>query len=132
MFEKERFDNMISLVSTNFISSSRCVLDSREVAEMIDVRHDNLIRTIENYINVISQTPKLRVDKYFIESTYTAGTGKAYKCYNITKLGCEMLANKLTGEKGILFTAEYVNRFNEMEQQKPQLTTADLFLHLKL
>lgn len=27
-----------------------------------------------------------------------------------------MVANKLTGEKGILFTAEYVTRFEEMEQ----------------
>ena len=31
-------------------------------------------------------------------------------------MGCEMLANKLTGEKGILFTAKYVKRFNDMEQ----------------
>ena len=26
-----------------------------------------------------------------------------------------MVANKMTGEKGVLFTAEYVTRFNEME-----------------
>jgi hypothetical protein len=30
-------------------------------------------------------------------------------------MGCEMVANKLTGERGILFTAAYVTRFNEME-----------------
>ena len=38
-----------------------------------------------------------------------------------------MLANKLTGEKGILFTAKYVKRFNEMEQyikeQQPKVPT---------
>ena len=28
-----------------------------------------------------------------------------------------MVANKLTGEKGVLFTAEYVTRFEEMEKQ---------------
>ena len=35
-----------------------------------------------------------------------------------------MVANKLTGEKGILFTAEYVERFNEMEKaiKTPQVT----------
>ena len=30
-------------------------------------------------------------------------------------MGCEILANKMTGEKGILFTAKYVERFNKME-----------------
>ena len=31
-------------------------------------------------------------------------------------MGCELLGNKQQGEKGILFTAKYVERFNEMEQ----------------
>ena len=37
-------------------------------------------------------------------------------CYLITKKGCEFIANKLTGKKGTIFTATYINRFNEMEQ----------------
>ena len=36
-------------------------------------------------------------------------------CYLISKRGAEVIANKLTGEKGILFTFAYVSRFNEME-----------------
>ncbi len=31
-------------------------------------------------------------------------------------MGCEILGNKLQGEKGILFTAQYVKKFNYMEQ----------------
>lgn len=38
-------------------------------------------------------------------------------CYQITRKGCEMVANKMTGQKGIVFTAMYVNAFHEMEQQ---------------
>lgn len=91
-------------------------LDSREVAEMVGMRHDHLIRNIDHYIDVMSQNPKLGADDFFIKQTYTAGTGKQYKRYDITKKGCEMVANKLTGEKGILFTAEYVERFNKMEE----------------
>lgn len=91
-------------------------LDSREVAEMVGMRHDHLIRNIDHYIDVMSQNPKLGADDFFIKQTYTAGTGKQYKRYDITKKGCEMVANKLTGEKGILFTAEYVKKFNEMEE----------------
>lgn len=91
-------------------------LDSREVAKMVDMRHADLMRNIDHYIDVMGQNAKLRSDDFFIKQTYTAGTGKQYKRYDITKQGCEMVANKLTGKKGILFTAEYVKRFNEMEQ----------------
>lgn len=91
-------------------------LDSREVAEMVGMRHADLMRNIDHYIDVIGQNAKLRSDDFFIKQTYTAGTGKQYKRYDITKKGCEMVANKLTGEKGILFTAEYVERFNQMEE----------------
>jgi Rha family phage regulatory protein len=104
----------------NLIGSAKTI-DSREVAEMIEMRHTDLLRKIEGYIDALSQNAKLRSDDYFIESTYTAGTGKAYKCYELTKMGCEMVANKLTGDKGILFTAEYVKRFNEMEQPMSQI-----------
>ena len=91
-------------------------LDSREVAKMVGMRHADLMRNIDHYIEVMGQNAKLRSDDFFIKQTYTAGTGKQYKRYDITKQGCEMVANKLTGEKGILLTAEYVKRFNEMEQ----------------
>ena len=123
---------MNELISTNFIDSSSYVLDSREVAEMVGKTHAHLCRDIAGYIEVMGKNPKLVSSNFFIERTYKqAGNGKEVKCYNITKLGCEMIANKLTGKKGILFTAEYVKRFNEMEQQQQQqkqLTTADLFL----
>ena len=54
------------------------------------------------------------LSKYFIETTYKSGN-REYKCYLCTKMGCEMLGNKLQGEKGILFTAKYVNAFNDMQ-----------------
>lgn len=93
------------------------VLDSREVAEMVGMRHDHLIRNIDHYIEVLSKTPKLGASNFFIERTYKqAGNGKEVKRYDITKKGCEMVANKLTGEKGILFTAEYIERFHQMEE----------------
>ena len=91
-------------------------LDSREVAEMVGMRHADLMRNIDHYIEVISTNAKLRSLDFFVESTYKDKKGETRKRYDITKQGCEMVANKLTGEKGILFTAEYVERFNEMEE----------------
>lgn len=93
------------------------VLDSREVAEMVGKTHAHLCRDIDLYVKVISENPKLDSQNFFIERAYkTDGNNKTYKRYDVTKKGCEMVANKLTGEKGILFTAEYVERFNQMEQ----------------
>jgi hypothetical protein len=58
---------------------------------------------------------KIAFSEFFVESTYLDSTGRTLPCYLISKMGCEMVANKLTGEKGVLFTAVYVKKFNEME-----------------
>ncbi|MDL2028213.1 Rha family transcriptional regulator [Bacillus subtilis] len=104
-------NNTLNLIESN----GQHFVDSRDVAEMVEKRHADLVRSIESYLVVIGQNAKLRSDDFFVESTYQAGTGKLYKHYLLTKQGCEMVANKMTGEKGILFTAAYVNQFNQME-----------------
>ena len=98
-------------------------LNSREVAEMLSKEHKALLREIEGSsdgktVGIIPtlESANFALSKYFIPSTYKSGT-REYKCYEITKMGCHMLGNKLQGEKGILFTAKYVERFNEMEKQ---------------
>jgi Rha family phage regulatory protein len=91
-------------------------LDSREVAEMVGKDHAHLIRDIETYIGYMGQNPELDSDEFFQKGGYVAGTGKEYKKYDVTKKGCEFIANKLTGQRGTEFTATYINRFHEMEQ----------------
>lgn len=104
-------------------------ISSREVAEMMGKGHWEVLRMLEGYEpfkgskgrKVVGIIPTLNdhnvgVVDYFVKSTYVDKKGETRKCYECTKMGCEMLANKLTGEKGILFTAKYVKRFNEMEQ----------------
>lgn len=100
------------------------VTDSREVAQMIGKRHTDLLRSIDNYVDVL-ENAKLRSQDFFIKDTYKVdGNNKTYNCYLLTKQGCEMVANKMTGEKGILFTAEYVQAFNKMEEIiQPKLPT---------
>lgn len=96
-------------------------ISSREVAEMMGRRHSQVLKMIEGgagevgIIKVLAEHDFVLSD-YFVASSYKDSSGKSNKCYECTKMGCEMLANKLTGEKGILFTAKYVKRFNEMEQ----------------
>ena len=96
------------------LSTKVLTLDSREVAEMVGKRHSDLIRDIETYLQYL-ENAKLRSDDFFMENSYKAGTGKNYKKFDCTKKGCEFIAHKLTGQKGTVFTATYINRFHEME-----------------
>lgn len=105
---------MVNLTVVN--QDGKLLVDSRDVAEMTGKRHDHLIRDIDGYVAILNQTPSLGADNFFIESYYEAGTGKSYKCYLLTRKGCDMVANKMTGKKGVLFTAAYVTKFEEMER----------------
>lgn len=100
----------------NSLQVTELTLDSREVADLLPKRHADLLRDIAVYNSYFGQNAKLRSDDFWIESQYKSGTGKAYKCYQITKKGCEFLAHKMTGKKGAIFTATYINRFHEMEK----------------
>lgn len=93
------------------------VVDSREAAKVLGVKHNNLVRDIEKYIESLenSQNSKLSFDHFFIESSYSAGTGKDYKNYLLTEKGCEFVSHKRTGKKGIIFTATYINGFHAMK-----------------
>ena len=108
------------------------VVDSREVAEMMGRTHTDIMKMIQGSGKNLGLVPVLTksgidVANYFIESTYKVdGNNKTYKCYLVTKMGCEMLGNKQQGEKGILFTAKYVERFNQYEEQLKELTQPKL------
>lgn len=93
-------------------------IDSREVAEMVEKQHKNLLADIRGYIKIMEKTNGLNFQPvdFFIESSYVDGKGETRPCYLITKKGCDMIANKLTGEKGVLFTAAYVTAFEEMQK----------------
>ena len=91
------------------------LVDSREVAEMIEVTHASLMKKVRNYVDILTKSKLTSLD-FFIPGEYKDTKGEFRKCYFLTKQGCEMVANKLTGEKGILFTAKYVEAFNKMEQ----------------
>lgn len=92
------------------------VIESRMVAEMIVMQHKELLRKTKGYDEILTSA-KLRSLDFFIPNTYIDSKGEERPCYLLTKQGCEMVANKLTGEKGVIFTAQYVEAFNKMEQK---------------
>ena len=92
-------------------------IDSREVAKAIEKDHNHLLRDIREYARIMVKggASNYGHSDFFIESTYISKQNRVMPCFLLSKMGCEMVANKLTGEKGVLFTAAYVTRFNEME-----------------
>lgn len=90
-------------------------VDSRQVAGAIGKEHRELLKSIRRYSEYLNESKIAPVD-FFIESSYTDSKGETRPCYNVTRKGCEMIANKLTGHKGVIFTAMYVNAFHSMEE----------------
>lgn len=81
---------------------------------------ESIFGSVENspsQSHIINQRKFAPVD-FFIESEYTDAKGETRHCYLITKKGCEMIANKMTGAKGTQFTAAYVTLFNDMEKKQ--------------
>lgn len=108
------------------------VVDSREVADMIGKQHAHLMRDIKGYSDVIenSNESNFGLVDFFIPSAYTDSKGETRPCYLLTKKGCDMVANKMTGEKGVLFTAAYVTAFEKMREvlaEKKPMTAAQMF-----
>ena len=97
------------------------VVSSREVANNFGKRHTEVLRTIEDKIN---RNAKLRSDKYFIETTYKAGTGKEYKEYLMTRDGFSFLVMGFTGSKADEWKIKYIEAFNKMEEHIKTMPTA--------
>lgn len=104
--------NELATVETRKVKT---LLDSRDVAEMVEKDHGKLLRDIRQYCEYLTES-KIGLSDFFIDSEYKDITGRTLPCYLITRKGCDMIANKLTGAKGVVFTARYVTKFEEMEQ----------------
>lgn len=101
-------------------------ITSMEVAEMVGKEHKKLLRDIRVYIAQLDES-KIGLTDFFTESQYIDKSNRQKPCYLVTKKGCEFIAHKLTGIKGTEFTAKYINRFHEMEDElvtRPRPMTA--------
>ncbi|MGL5765667.1 MAG: Rha family transcriptional regulator [Sarcina sp.] len=97
------------------IENEEVRISSREVAEMMEVKkHSDMLSKIDKIDNLLNG--KVRSVEYWIESSYKDSTGRTLREYLVSKKGCELLAHKSTGEKGIAFTIAYMNRFAQMEE----------------
>ena len=104
--------------------SEHQTITTLEIAEMMNVAHWQVLRKLDGreakgkhirgYVDILADN-QMVVSDFFVPATYLSEQNKEMPCYKVTKMGCEFLANKFTGEKGVLFTAKYIKRFHEME-----------------
>lgn len=116
-------------------------VDSREVAKVVGKEHKELLRDIRKYEQYLNESKVAPVDsrelgelnfevseetekiaqrnfalsEFFVHSSYKDSTGRELPCYLITRKGCELIAHKMTGAKGVQFSAWYINKFHEMK-----------------
>lgn len=101
-----------------------------EIAEMMGIRHSDIVRRLEGreskgkhikgIIEILAER-QMALSDFFTPSTYQDSSGKENKCYKCTRMGCEFLANKFTGEKGIIFTANRIRKVVEASKEDYQI-----------
>ncbi|MGL5715214.1 MAG: phage regulatory protein/antirepressor Ant [Paraclostridium sp.] len=99
-------------------------ISSREVAVMMEIKeHSKMLRKIDD-INEVLGKAKVGSAKYWTESTYKDSQNKERREYLVSKEGCEFLAHKTIGEKGVLFTVKYMEKFKQLEEENKMLKEA--------
>lgn len=93
------------------------VLTSKEVADMLGKRHDNLLRDIRKYIATLGG----EAYNYFAEDPQ-----KGAKLYLVSKAGCDLMAGRITGEKSVAFKAKYIPIFEGSEEPKKEVQEAEV------
>ena len=100
------------------VTDGQIVVSSRNIAEHFEKRHADVLAGIENI-----KTENSAVTPMFCETTYTAGTGKAYKEYLMNRDGFSLLVMGFTGKKALEWKIKYIQAFNAMEEElrKPKI-----------
>lgn len=112
-------------------------IPSYEVAKMMEKEHWEVLRMLEGsmgrtgLIQVLIDH-NIEVNEYFIKSSYKDKSGKLNKCYECTKMGCELICQKSTGKKGYLLANKLQKLFpNEKDSMsllyvdRPEITFID-------
>jgi Rha family phage regulatory protein len=92
------------------------VVSSRKVAEVFEMRHDNVLRTIDNALETVDDFAPQFGGANFLKSDYR-DRGKKYPEYLLTKDGFTYVAMGFTGSKAAQFKLAYINQFNHMQSQ---------------
>ena len=86
------------------------MVSSKDIAEVLGKRDDNLLRAIRKYCEALGGS----AESHFIPQ----GEGKK-PTYEVTLAGCELIAGRMVGQAGDTFRAWYKDKFDIPEEVAP-------------
>lgn len=104
---------------------------SRDVAELFEKRHADVLRSIDDVIAAAPAT-----ERNFALSTYQDASGRSHRSFNLDRDGFALLAMGFTGTKALQFKMAYIEAFNRMEAELrsrpaiPDFSNPDFLLKL--
>lgn len=107
--------NTTQLLAVPFTSSQPLTMSSREIAELCDKRHDNVLRDIKNMLDALGE------GLLNFEGTYYDGQGKVQKCFNLPR---DLTMTLVTGYS-IPLRKRVIDRWMELEQSQPKPAAID-------
>lgn len=106
------------------VTFSAQTITSLEVAEMVNRSHKNVMQDIRKILEELSSL-NVASSKFFTMSTYINVRNREYPLFLLTKQGCELYGNRMSGIEGTAFAVAYIERFNEIEAAEQTVLPAD-------
>ena len=120
--ENIKIEEIVEVMKESIIEQDEILyVSSKKLAEILEKQHKNLMKDIRGYIEALDTSYNLSSLTFFVESRYKDAKGEERPCYLCTKQGVDMICNKMTGTKGVLYSAYYIKAFYEMEQKIKEL-----------
>jgi Rha family phage regulatory protein len=97
------------------IEKDRVVVSSRDIANVFEKRHDNVLRDISG-LNCSAEFRLLNFEEASQTIAMPKGGTREDKFYLVTRDGFVLLVMGYTGEKAMRFKEAYIGEFNRMER----------------
>lgn len=102
-------DNLVSISVR--IENDQMITDSRNVSDVFNKQHRNVLRDIENLKKDV-----LNFEQIFFESTMPDSYGREQKVYFMNRDGFTLLAMGFTGSEAMKWKLKYIEAFNALEK----------------
>lgn len=117
MLKKKRPSKTKRLLGVAFLTVSvrlendQMITDSRNVADVFDKQHKNVLRDIE-----LLKKDVLNFEQMFFEGTMPDSYGRDQKVYFMNRDGFTLLAMGFTGSDAMQWKLKYIEAFNALEK----------------
>lgn len=102
------------------VMDNKAVCTSLQVADKFERKHKNVIKSIENLLEMDSAQ---KLAQWFSKDKYKDSSGKENPMYYMNRDGFTVLAMGFNGKKVLEWKIQYINAFNAMEEMLKERNT---------